>query len=207
MLRVWGRVNSSNVMKVVWLLEKLKLPYERIDVGGKFGKTDTPEYRAMNPNGLVPTLQDNGFTLWESNAILRYLCSAYAPDSPLWPSDVRARANVDRWMDYQQTALNAPQGVVFVGLVRTAPEQRDMAAIATAAKQVGRIWSILDAELGRHPYVAGERLTLADFCYGPHIHRWFTFAIERPDTPNLRAWYERLLALPAYAEHVAVTPS
>ncbi len=207
MLRLWGRANSSNVMKVIWLLEELKLPYERLDVGGPFGKTDTPEYRAMNPNGLVPTLQDDGFTLWESNAILRYICSANAPETPLWPREVRARANVDRWMDYQQTALNAPQGVAFLGLVRTPPEKRDMAAITAAANQVGRIWSILDAELGHHHYVAGDHLTLADMCFGPHIHRWFCFPIERPDAPHLRAWYERLLALPIYAKHLAITPT
>jgi len=207
MLRLWGRANSSNVMKVIWLLEELRLPYERIDVGGKFDKTDTPEYRAMNPNGLVPTLEEDGFTLWESNAILRYICSAYAPDSPLWPRDLRARANVDRWMDYQQTALNAPQGVVFVGLVRTPPDKRDMAAIAAAAQQVGRIWSILDAELARHSCVAGDRLTLADMCYGPHVHRWYVMPVERPDTPHLRAWYDRLLALPIYAKHIAIAPT
>jgi glutathione S-transferase len=207
MLRVWGRANSSNVMKVVWLLEELGLSYERIDVGGPFGKTDTPEYRALNPNGLVPTLQDDGFTLWESNAILRYLCSAHAPETLFWPHDSKERANVDRWMDYQQTALNAPQGVVFIGLVRTPPEQRNLQAITAAAQQVGRIWSILDAQLANHPYVAGDRITLADFCYGPHVHRWFTFAIERPATPHLRAWYDRLLQRPAYAKHVAVTPT
>ena len=208
MLRLWGRANSSNVMKVIWLLEELRVPYERRDVGGPFGQTDTPQYRAMNPNGLVPTIEEeDGFTLWESNAILRYLCAKHAPDSPLWPQDLRERANVDRWMDYQQTALNAPQGVVFLGLVRTPPEKRDMAAIGAAAQQVGRIWSILDAELARHPFVAGERLTLADMSYGPHIHRWFSFAIARPETPHLRRWYDRLLAMPIYAKHLAVTPT
>lgn len=207
MLRLWGRANSSNVMKVIWLLEELKLPYERLDVGGPFGKTDTPQYRAMNPNGLVPTLQDDELTVWESNAIIRYLCSAYAPDTPLWPRDARARANVDRWMDYQQTALNAPQGVVFVGLVRTPLDKRDMAAINAAAQQVGKIWSILDTELAKHPFVGGDHLTLADLCYGPHVHRWFTFTIERPETPHLRAWYDRLLALPVYAKHIAITPT
>jgi glutathione S-transferase len=208
MLRLWGRANSSNVMKVIWLLEELRVPYQRLDVGGQFGQTDTPEYRAMNPNGLVPTIEEeDGFTLWESNAILRYLCARHAPDSPLWPRELRARANVDRWMDYQQTALNAPQGVVFLGLVRTPPEGRDMAGIMRAAEQLGRIWSILDAELARHPYIAGAHLTLADMAFGPHIHRWFSFSIARPDTPHLRAWYERLLALPIYAQHLAVVPS
>lgn len=208
MVRLWGRANSSNVMKVIWLLEELRVPYERIDVGGKFGKTDTAEYRAMNPTGLVPTIEEeDGFALWESNAILRYLCAKHAPDSPLWPRDSRARAEIDRWMDYQQAALNAPQGVVFLGMVRTPPEQRDMAAIGAAAQQVGRIWSILDVQLARHPFLAGDHLTLADMTYGPHVHRWFSFAIERPSTPHLRRWYERMLAMPIYAKHLAMTPT
>ncbi|MGH7154251.1 MAG: glutathione S-transferase, partial [Acetobacteraceae bacterium] len=114
---LWGRSTSSNVMKVIWLLEELKLPYERIDVGGPFGKTDTPEYRAMNPTGLVPTLQEDDFILWESNAIMRYICNVYAPETPLWPRDPHTRANADRWLDAQQTLLNHPQGTVFVNLV------------------------------------------------------------------------------------------
>ena len=129
---LWGRSTSSNVMKVIWLLEELNLPYDRIDVGGSFGKTDTAEYRAMNPTGLVPTLQEDHFTLWESNAILRYLCAAHAPDSSFWPLKPQARANVDRWMDAQQTVLNRPMSQVFWGLVRTPAEQRDAAAIKQA---------------------------------------------------------------------------
>ncbi len=124
---VWGRATSSNVMKVLWCLGELDLPFERIDVGGAFGKTDTPEYRAMNPTGLVPTLQEDDFTLWESNVILRYLHAAYAPMSPLFPTEVHARANVDRWMDAQQTVFNRPMGQVFWGLVRTPADKRDMA--------------------------------------------------------------------------------
>ena len=116
---VWGRATSSNVMKVLWGLGELGLPFERIDVGGAFGKTDTPEYRAMNPTGLVPTLQEDDFTLWESNVILRYLHAAHAPASPLFPAEPHARANVDRWMDAQQTVFNRPMGQVFWGLVRT----------------------------------------------------------------------------------------
>src|SRR4029077_18656579 len=103
---LWGRATSSNVMKVIWALEELQLPYERIDVGGSFGKTDTAEYRAMNPTSLVPTLQEDDFTLWESNAICRYLCHAHAPHSRLWPQEPHTRANIDRWMDAQQTLLN-----------------------------------------------------------------------------------------------------
>ncbi len=200
---VWGRSTSSNVMKVVWLLEELGLPYERRDVGGAFGKTDTPEYRAMNPTGLVPTLQEDGFALWESNAILRYLCAAHAPDTPLFPAEPRVRGDIDRWMDCQQTQLNRPQGVVFIGMVRTPPEQRDPTALAQGVAEAGRAWALLETPLGRHPFISGDALSLADIAWGVHVHRWFSMAIDRPASPNLRRWYDRLLERPAYARHVA----
>jgi len=207
MIKLWGRATSSNVMKVIWLLEELGLKYQRVDVGGPFGGTATPEYRAMQPLGLVPSLEEDGFTMFESNAILRYLCNAHAPASPLYPSNPRARGTVDAWMEFQQTALNRPQGIVFLGLVRTPPEKRDNAAIAAAVKEVGALWGILDTRLARQPYVAGEALTLADITYGPHIHRWFVMQVPgRPEAPHLRAWYDRLLARPAYKAHCAGTP-
>ncbi len=201
MRRVWGRATSSNVMKVVWLLEELGLPYERLDVGGSFGKTDTAEYRAMNPNSLVPTLEEDGFVLWESNAICRYLCSAH--ETPFWPAEPRARANIDRWMDWQQTTLNQPISVVFWGLVRTPSEKRDQAAIAAGLKECTRVWGILEAELARRPHVGGSAFTLADIPLGVHAHRWFTMEFERPPLPHLRAWYDRLLERAPYRTHVA----
>ena len=203
MIRIWGRTNSSNVMKVLWLLDELGLSAERIDAGGPFGRTGTPEYRAMNPLGLVPTLQEDGFTLWESNAVCRSLCAAHAPGHALFPADPRARARVDQWMDAQQTVLNRPMAVVFWGLVRTPPEKRDAAAIAAAVAEAAKAYGLIGAELTRQPYVAGETLTLADIPWGVHVHRWFTMAFDRPEVPGLRAWYERLLARPAYRAHIA----
>ncbi len=200
---LWGRSTSSNVMKVIWLLEELKLPYERMDVGGPFGKTDTKEYRAMNPTGLVPTLQEDDFTLWESNAILRYICSAHAGNTPLLPWDQHQRANIDRWMDAQQTVMNRPQGVIFINLIRTPPEKRDQAAINTAIKEAATAWGYIGTELGKHSYICGDALTLADICWGVHVHRWFNMKFDRPDVPNLRAWYDRLLERPVYKTHIA----
>jgi len=200
---LWGRATSSNVMKSVWTLEELGLPYDRRDVGGKFGQTDTPAYRAMNPTGLVPTLQEDEFTLWESNAICRYLCAAHAPGSPLWPQEVRARARIDRWMDAQQTVLNRPMSVVFWGLVRTPAEKRDPAAITQGVADTAKALGLIGTELSRHAFIAGDTFTLADIPWGVHVHRWFTMDFERPEVPGLRAWYDRLLARPAYRAHVA----
>ena len=196
-----GRANSSNVMKVIWLLEELGLPYERVDVGGPFGGTDTPDYLAKNPNRVVPTLVEDGFVLWESNAILRYLATAHPTEA--WPADPHRRALVDQWMDWQQTVLNRPQSIVFQGLVRQTAAQRDMTAIGAAKDEITRHYGLLNHVLQHQDYVAGDAFTLADIALGVHVHRWFAFDFERPGQPALQAWYQRLLARPVYAAHVA----
>ncbi|MBV9249823.1 MAG: glutathione S-transferase [Acetobacteraceae bacterium] len=203
---VWGRATSSNVMKVLWGLGELNLPFERIDVGGSFGKTDTPEYRAMNPTGLVPTLQEDTFTLWESNVILRYLCHAHAAHSLLWPQDPQERANIDRWMDAQQTVLNRPAGLVFWGLVRTPPDKRDKSAIQQGIADAAKAYGMIAAQLAKHPYIAGPDFTLADIPWGVHVHRWFNMDFERPEIPHLRDWYERLKERPSYKQHILSCP-
>jgi glutathione S-transferase len=206
---VWGRVTSSNVMKVLWGLAELDLPFERIDAGGAFGKTDTAEYCAMNPTGLVPTLQEEAFSLWESNVILRYLAQAHAADSALWPAEPQARANVDRWMDAQQTVLNRPMSQVFWGLVRTPADQRDLSTVAAAIEETAKAWRMIEAGLNRHDYIAGSAFTLCDIPWGVHAHRWFGMdylSLTRPDLPALRAWYDRLCQRPGYQRHVVATP-
>lgn len=201
---LWGRATSSNVMKVLWLADELAIPYTLREVGGPYGGTDTPEYRAMNPTGLVPTWQESNWSLWESNAILRHLAATHAAGTPFCPPDARRRAEIDRWMDAQQTLLTPPQNIVFIGLVRTAPDARDMKAIGAAVARADAVWRILDAQIARSgAYVAGTALSLADICWGVHVHRWFNLDVERSEVPALRRWYDRLLALPAYARHCA----
>jgi glutathione S-transferase len=207
MIKVWGRANSSNVQKVVWTLAELGVPYVRVDVGGPFGGTATPEYRAMNPLGVVPSLEDGDLRLFESNVICRYIVGAHGTGSPLYPQDPAGRARVEMWMDFQQTAHNRPMSVVFQGLIRIAPEQRDMAAITAAIAELGKIYGILDARLAQHAHIAGEDFTLADIVYGMHVHRWLNIDIPgRPELAYLRAWYDRLCARPAFAQHVVGIP-
>lgn len=208
MRRVWGRVNSSNVMKVLWLLDELGLPFERIDAGGAFGVTGSAEFRALNPMGLVPVLEEDGFALFESNVILRYLAAGHARHAhePLWPGDPHARAHVDQWMEWQQTSLLRSSSTLFIGLVRTPPERRDGGAIAGAVAEAGRMWGILDQRLQGRAFVCGETLTLADIALGPHAHRWFSYAIARPELPHVEAWYRRLGERPAYRARVSAIP-
>lgn len=198
MVTLWGRTNSSNVMKVMWLLDELGVAHERIDAGGTFGRTDTAEYRAISPLGLVPALTDDAVALFESNAILRYLARAHAGHA-FYPIAPAAAAPVDAWLDFSQTALARPAGAVFSAVVRTPPEQRDAAVIAASVTELARIWAVVDARLARHSCVVGDTVSLADVALGPHAHRWFAMPIERPDLLGLRAWYDRLAQRPAYA--------
>lgn len=200
MITVWGRTSSSNVMKVLWLLNELDLAFERIDAGGQFGGTNTPEFRAMNPLGLVPAVRDGDVTVFESNAILRYLCRAHAPNHTLYPADAAAAAPVDAWLDFQQTTLALPAGTLFMTMVRTPAERREPGAVAAALADASRVWGLVHAQLAGRDFVTGPQLTIADVALGPSLHRWFAMPIERPDLPRLRAWYERLTARPAYAQ-------
>lgn len=201
MLEIWGRLSSLNVRKVVWTAQEVGVPFERIDAGGKYGVVDSPEYRRMNPNGLVPTLVDfgdseSGFRLWESNAIVRYLAAKYAPGS-LYPEPLPLRFDAERWMDWQQTTLNPAGRDAFVQLIRTAPEQRNAAAIAESIAATEPLHALLDDHLSHQLFMAGDRFSIADIPIGTEVHRWFGLPRERPERPHLERWYKTLLARPS----------
>jgi glutathione S-transferase len=196
---LWGRLNSHNVKKVAWLAIEAGIPHERRDIGGAFGFTNA--YLALNPNRLIPTIEDDGLVLWESNAILRYLAARYAP--ALWPADPQARALGDRWMDWQFSFADA-QRDAFLNLVRFAPAERDQAAIERSAVVTGDLMAILDEELARQPWLSGEDFGIGDIPMGVYAHSWFTLPIERPDRPHVAAWYERLKTRPGYADTVMI---
>ncbi|BCP52945.1 glutathione S-transferase [Kaistia sp. 32K] len=203
MLTIWGRNNSSNVKKVLWCAEEIGLAYESIPAGGAFGVTADPAYRAMNPNGLVPTIRDGDIVLWESNAIVRYLAARYA-DGTLWPRDIAERASADRWMDWTTAAFAPPFRDVFWGMVRTPAERRDMAVIEASRQKCSTLLAIADRALAERPYLSGEAFGMGDIPLGCLAYAWFAMPIERPDLPHLARWHERLLARPAYAKVVAI---
>jgi glutathione S-transferase len=201
MLRIWGRANSVNVKKALWCLEELGLPYERVDAGMQYGVVNTPEYRRLNPNGLVPTLEEDGFALWESHSIVRYL-SARHGKGVLWPVDERERALANQWMDWA-FGFQANFRPVFWGLVRTPPEKRDANAIEEARRKCAEMTGILDAALAERQYVAG-RFSMGDIPIGCHVHLWMRLPIERPRQPRLEAWFERLAARAAFRKVVDI---
>jgi glutathione S-transferase len=200
-LRIWGRSNSINVQKVLWCCEELDVPYQRVDLGGPFSGNKEPEYLRLNPNGLVPTISDGGFVLWESNAIVRYLAAKYGLGT-LYPEDLAERADADRWMDWQMGTLWANFRPAFIGLVRTPPEKRNRAYIAKAIRKTAETLAVLDAHLVGRDYVTGLSFTMADIPLGATAYRWFSLDIERPPMPNLEAWYERLCARAPYRANV-----
>lgn len=204
MITIHGRTTSSNVQPVMWLLAELDLPHERLDVGGAFGGTDTPEYRAMNPMGLIPTLQDGEVTMFESQAILRYLSARHGKQ--FWPADPVARTPADQWMEWTKTTV-APEVVykIFWQLVRTPAAVRDNAALQASVAKVAEIMAIAEAQLAKHDWLAGPEMTLADFSFGAQLYRYFTLPFERADLPSLAAYYQRLNERPAYTKHVMIS--
>ena len=196
MIKLLGRANSINVQKAHWCLEELGVPYTRTDIGGAFGGNNTPEYLAKNPNGRVPTLEDDGFTLWESNVIVRYLSAKHSAGK-LWPTDARVRAEADRWMDWQQTMVGPAITPVFWQLIRTPADQRDQAAIDKSKADSVTVFTMLDAHLKGRAHVAGDPFTMGDIPVGCAAHRWLNLPIERPRLANLQAWYDRIKVRPA----------
>ncbi len=162
----------------------------------QFGVVKTPEYKRMNPNSLVPTIDDDGFVLWESHAIVRYLAAKHGAGT-LWPADLKQRADSDRWMDWAYT-FQAQFRTVFWGLVRTPPEKRDMTAIEEARKKCAELLAIPDHYLSNRPYFAGNSLTIGDIPLGCHVQLWMRLPIERPALPNLAA----LVRSPVHARSV-----
>lgn len=205
-ITIWGRTTSLNVQKVLWAADALGLSYDRIDCGGAFGGNSTPDYLAMNPNGLIPVLRDtDGSVHWESNSILRYLAAKHgqAPGGGLWPADPAMRSLADRWMDWTLTMLDKPMVVLLLGLIRE-PAKADLNELSKAEVQLADYWTRLDRHLADRNYVAGDRLTLGDIPVGCQVQRYFGFPITRPDLPHLTAWHERLKQAPGYRQHVMI---
>ena len=201
MFKIWGRKDGSNVIKVTWCLAEIGVDYERIDWGGKFGGNDDPAYRAKNPNGRLPTLEEeDGFTVWESGAVLRYVCAKYSMGN-LYPEDLRARASADKWMDWSSINLGNFNSVYLQQLFKPKAEQ-DAAKIAAAVKEATALYDILDAHLAKNAFIGGDKLTMADFPAGSLTDRWMTWYPNRPSHPNVEAYYKRLAARPAYQKHV-----
>jgi glutathione S-transferase len=205
MITIWGRTNSVNVQKLLWLCDEISLSYNRIDAGLQFGRNTEPGYLAMNPMGKVPTLVDGDYVLWESNSILRYLAMQYGGPSPLYPADPKARASVDRWLDWSLSTLQPAERPVFWGVVRTPEGERDSAKVAADVAKVAEVWKVLDVQLEGRSYIEGESFTIADIVLGAFAKRWFGLpGIARPPMPNLERWYALIATRSGFNRYVDV---
>jgi glutathione S-transferase len=206
MLKVWGRNTSSNVQKAMWGIGELALAHERIDIGGPFGKNREAAYLAMNPNGLVPTLEEeDGFLLWESNTIVRYLAAKHAPNT-LEPTNPRNRALAQQWMDWQLSVSNPAITPVFWGLIRTPPEKRDLKAIEAGKVASTNAIRMMDAQLAKTRFIAGNEFSYGDIPIGPFAYRYFRLVTDPPSLPNVERWYAEIKARPAFKQHVLDVP-
>ena len=206
MLKVWGRNTSSNVQKVMWAIGEIGLPHQRIDIGGPFGKNHEPAYLAMNPNGLVPTLEeDDGFLLWESNSIVRYL-AAKQKAAVLEPNDLRQRALASKWMDWQLSVAGPAIFGCFWGLIRTPPDKRDHAAIEDSKKKTTAAMAMMDQQLAKTAYLAGDQFSYGDIPVGIIAYRYRQLVLERPPLSNFERWYAAISARKAFKDHVGAVP-
>ena len=210
MLKIWGRNTSSNVQKVMWALGELDVPCERIDIGGPFGKNNEAPYLAMNPNGVVPTLEEDGFILWESNSIVRYLAGKHsqgnASNIKLEPSDLRIRARAQSWMDWQLSVANAAIFPVFWGLIRTPPDKRDPKSIEDGKMKCAAMAKMMDDQLAKTRFMASDEFSYGDIPVGPVIYRYFRLVPERPAFPNVERWYQEISARAAFKTNVLDVP-
>ena len=200
MLQVYGRKNSNQVIQLMWTIGELNLPHIRHNVGGTFGGLDTPQYSAMNPNRLVPTIDDDGFVLWESYAIIRYLSRQYGQGS-LWPNNSQQIAIADQWMEWTNSRFMGAFFPIFWELIRTPKEQQNRAKIDQSVNETADLLIILEQHLESKAYITGDTLTMGDIPLGSMMFKYFSLDIERPILPNIEAWYERLKNRPAYQQH------
>ncbi|MBT6272533.1 MAG: glutathione S-transferase family protein [Chromatiales bacterium] len=202
MLKIWGRNDGSNVVKVMWCVGELGIAHTRIDWGGPFGGNDDPAYRAKNPNGRLPTIEyDDGYTLWESGAVIRFLCAEHSLGD-LCPADNRTRAAAEKWMDWSSLNFAGFNSVLLAQYFTLPEEKRTPGAVEAVVKQYSPALDILEKHLDSQPYLNGDAMTMADIPAGSLVHRWFHWLQTPPTHPNVRAWYERLAARPEYQTHV-----
>jgi glutathione S-transferase len=205
MITVWGRDTSANVQIVAWALAELGRPFERLDVGGPFGGLDSPDFGRMNPNRLIPVIQDGEAILWESAAIVRYLGAKYGNET-FWPSDALARARIDKWAEWSKTSFGPTLLTgIFWPLIGTPAAKRDTQAVAGAVGRLHNLAGMIDARLSESDFLGGSSLAFGDVIFGTLLYRYFTLPFDRANAPHLEAYYKRLCERPGYATHVMVS--
>jgi glutathione S-transferase len=198
-MKVYGRANSINVRKVLWMLDEVGEKYEREDWGRGFKSTDDPVFRKINPVGVVPVIDDGDFRLRESNTIVRYLAEKHGR-ADLYPKDLKARATTESWMDWASTDLASGMRPVFHGLVVKNPAFANM--VEGGIKEWSGQLRVLEDHLAAgNSYVMGRNFTIGDIPVGLVVNRWFSIPFKKPELKAVAAYYDRLSERPAYRAH------
>ena len=217
-IRLWGRISSLNVRKTVWAAQELGLDFQRTDAGAGFGINTTAEYQRKNPNALIPLLEIGDFVLWESNAIVRYLCARYGAAHNFYPAELEPRFDAERWMDWQQTTFNRAGGPAFIQLMRTPADARNADTIQQSVAATEPLLALLDTHLKDHAFMGGDAFGMADIPLGCEMHRWWAMRTAQFDThgvtrqelqafPNVQRWFGQLQLRPASCGVLDVTLS
>lgn len=205
MITLWGRNNSTNVKKVLWVLAELELPFEHIQAGLQHGINNTPEYLAMNPNGLIPLLKDGATNsvLWESNTIIRYLAAQYG-QSKLWIEEPAQRAQMEKWMDWANSTLSPKHRAILMGYVRTPLKKRDNAANEAAVNECEALFKIMDNALAKQSWFSGDAFGLSDIAIAPFFYNLWNSGLTWQSHPNLERWYQQLTERPSFRDVVMI---
>jgi glutathione S-transferase len=191
---------SGNSRRVLLVATHLEVPLERVVVDLTQGEQRGGPHLARNPNGRVPVLDDDGFVLWESRAIMEYLCDK-TPGQTLMPTDARGRADVHRWMSWCTAHMSPANTVlVFERFVKKVAGRgaEDPAEVARGEALYAQAAPILEAQLAGKDWVAQDRLTLADFSLASSFALAVPARIPLDAYPNIRAWLGRVQALDAW---------
>lgn len=203
MIKIWGRRSAYNVQKALWTIGELNLPYEHINIGGNVGGLDQADFLVMNPHGRIPVLVDGGFTIWESNSIVRYLCATYSQNH-LWAELPTRRSLAERWMDWELATFQPDFLDLFWGFYRTPEALRNDQNIQHSSERCQRHFNLLDAHLASQRFLAGDEFTMGDIPIATSLYRYFNMGIQTPEIPNVRRWYGELTKRRAYRENIMV---
>jgi glutathione S-transferase len=203
MITIYGRTTAWNVRKVLFFLEDVGIPYERLDYGRGFSPTNTPEFLALNPNAMVPVLADGSTVIWESHTILRYLAAKNGPES-YYPSNLERRAQCDQWLDWKIAHVSPAIRPLFFRHFLKMGEFTDR-EVQEGEAECAKLFTILDRQLGKTgAYVTGPDITVADSSIGMAVHRWLNLPLKRPSLAHVERYYAALSRLPSYEKTVKI---
>ena len=197
-MKLYGHSWSNAARRVQMLCEELGIPYTYEAVALMDGKQYTPEYQKLNPNSKVPAIDDDGFMLWESQAIMRYIADKHKAHT-WYPTDLKARARVEQWLDWNQTRLGQEAGKIMFN-THFAGENRNDQAIEDGKKWLLKILPVLNSALDTRSYLCDDQITLADLAVATNIAYLEACQVDLGTYPAIQRWYNAIKARPSFAK-------